>query len=90
MHPMEGAVRGGEVLALLQRSVRRRDYDLRRGDRHVGWLRFPRGQRSTAQADSDQTGSLALTASRGGVEVRSREPVAPPSPPSSVRVGVPG
>lgn len=73
MHPMEGAVRGGEVLALLQRSVRRRDYELRRGDRHVGWLRFPPDQRATAQAYSDQTGFLALTPSRGGVEVHSRE-----------------
>lgn len=73
MHPMEGAVRGGEVLALVQRSVRRRDYELRRGDREFGWLRFPPGRRSTAQAYGDQTGFLALTASRGGVEVRSQE-----------------
>lgn len=73
MHPMEGAVRGGEVLALVQRSVRRRDYELRRGDREVGWLRFPSGRRSTEQADGDQTGLLALTASRGDVEVRSRK-----------------
>ena len=73
MHPMEGAVRGGEVLALVQRSVRRRDYELRRGDRDVGWLRFPPGRRSTAQAEGSQTGSLLLTASRGGVEVRSGE-----------------
>jgi hypothetical protein len=73
MHPMEGAVRGGEVLALVQRSVRRRDYELRRGHRDVGWLRFPAGRRSTAQANGDQTGFLALTASQGGVQVRSRE-----------------
>ena len=73
MHPVEGAVRGGEVLALVQRSVRRRDHELRRGDREVGWLRFPTGRRSMAQADGDQTGLLALTPSRGGAEVRSRK-----------------
>lgn len=73
MPTMEGAVRRGEVLALLQRSVRRRDYELRRGDRDVGWLRFPPGRRSTAQADGDLIGFLALTAGPEGVEVRSRE-----------------
>jgi hypothetical protein len=70
MDPMEGAVRRGEVLTLVQRSVRRRDYALRRGDRDVGGLRFPPGRRAVAQAEAEGTGSLALTASRGGVEVR--------------------
>jgi hypothetical protein len=70
MDPREGAVRCGEVLTLVQRSVRRRDYALRRGDRDVGGLRFPPGQRAVAQAEAEGTGSLALTASRGGVEVR--------------------
>jgi hypothetical protein len=68
--PREGAVRRGEVLALVQRSVRRRDYALRRGDRDVGGLWFPLGRRAAAQAEVEGTGSLALTASRGGVEVR--------------------
>jgi hypothetical protein len=71
VHSGEAVVRRGEVLALVQRSARRRDYELRRGDRAVGWLRFPPGRRSMAQAEGDQTGSLVLTASQGGVEVRS-------------------
>ena len=40
------AVARGEVLVLTQRSVRRRDYELRRGDEVVGWVRFPPGRRS--------------------------------------------
>jgi hypothetical protein len=71
--PMAGAVRRGEVLTVGQRSVRRRDYGLRRGDRDLGRLRFAPGRRSLAQAETDQTGSLVLTAGRGGVEVRRRD-----------------
>jgi hypothetical protein len=67
----EGVVRRGEVLTLVQRSARRRDYQLRRGDRAIRWLRFPPGRRSVAQAEGDQTGLLVLTASRAGDEVRS-------------------
>jgi hypothetical protein len=64
------AVGRGEVLVLIQRSVRRREYELRRGDEVVGWLRFPPGRRSVATAGAGATGSLTLTAARGGVEVR--------------------
>jgi hypothetical protein len=71
--PMQGAVRRGEVLALVQRSVRRRDYGLWLGDRDLGRLRFAPGRRSLAQADADQTGPLVLRAGRGGVEVRRRD-----------------
>ena len=63
------AVGRGEVLVLTQRSVRRRDYELRRGDEVVGWLRFPPGRRSAAAAWAEATGSLALTAGRNGAEV---------------------
>jgi hypothetical protein len=69
----EGAARRGEVLTLVQRSARRRDYELMRGNRGVGWLRFPPGRRSMAQAEGDQSGSLVLTVRRGGIEVRSGE-----------------
>ena len=71
--PMQSAVRRGEVLTLVQRSVRRREYGLRRGDQELGRLRFAPGRRSLAQAETDQTGALVLTAARGRVEVRHRD-----------------
>ena len=70
--PMDGTVQRGEVLTLVQRSVRRRDYQLRQGDQDLGRLRFTPGRRPLAQADTDQTGPLVLTAGRDGVEVRHR------------------
>jgi hypothetical protein len=71
--PMEGTVRRGEVLTLVQRSVRRRHYGLRRGDQDLGRLRFAPGRRSVAEAETEQTGALVLTAGLGGVEVRHRD-----------------
>jgi hypothetical protein len=71
--PMQGTVRRGEVLTLQQRSVRRRDYGLRLGDQDLGRLRFASGRRSLAQADTDPTGALVLTAGRGGVEIHRRD-----------------
>ena len=71
--PMQGAVQRGEVLTLQQRSVRRRDYGLRWGDQDLGRLRFAPGRRSLAQAETDQTGALVLTAARDRVEVRRRD-----------------
>jgi hypothetical protein len=71
--PMEGAVRRGEVLTLQQRSVRRREYGLRWGDQDLGRLQFAPGRRLVAQAETDQTGALVLTAGLGGVEVRRRD-----------------
>jgi hypothetical protein len=71
--PMQGAVRRGEVLTLQQRSVRRRDYGLRRGDRDLGRLRFAPGRRSLAQAEAVETGPLVLTAGRGRIKVRRRD-----------------
>jgi hypothetical protein len=70
--PMEGTVRRGEVLTLVQRSARRRHYGLRRGDQDLGRLQFAPGRRSVAQAETDQTGALVLTAGLGRVEVRHR------------------
>jgi hypothetical protein len=71
--PMDGAVRRGEVLTLVQRSVRRRHYGLRRGDQELGRLHFAPGRRALAQAETDQTGALVLTAAHGRVEVRHRD-----------------
>lgn len=47
--PRDGTVRRGEVLTLVQRSLRRRDYQLLRGDQDLGRLRFAPGPRSVAQ-----------------------------------------
>jgi hypothetical protein len=63
------AVLQGEVLALTQRSVRGREYELRRGDQVIGWLRFPPGRRSTALAEGIETGPITLTARSGRVVV---------------------
>ena len=68
--PRDGTVRRGEVLTLVQRSLRRRDYQLLRGDQDLGRLRFAPGRRSVAQAATGQTGPLVLTAGPGGVKVR--------------------
>ena len=61
------AVLQGEVLALTQRSARRQEYELWRGDQVIGWLRFPPGRRSTALAEGIQTASITLTARSGRV-----------------------
>ena len=71
--PMDGTVRRSEVLTLVQRSVRRRDYEQRRGDQDLGRLHFTPGRRSVAQADTDQTGPLVLTAGQNRIEVRHRD-----------------
>ena len=71
--PGAGTVRQGEVLTLVQRSGRRRDYELRRGDQDLGRLWFAPGRRSLAQAETAQTGPLVLAAGRGGVQVRRRD-----------------
>jgi hypothetical protein len=83
--PREGTVRRGEVLTLVQRSLRRRDYQLLRADQDLGGLRFAPGRRSVARATTGQTGPLVLTAGRAGS--RSAATTAPPSPPSSVPAG---
>jgi hypothetical protein len=69
-HGREGVIGRGEVLPLIQRSARRREFELRRDGALVGWLRFPRGRRSVAEAWAGAVGSLALTAGSGRVEVR--------------------
>jgi hypothetical protein len=68
--PGDSQVRRGEVLWLTQRSARRREYALRQDEQVIGWLRFASGRRSVAMAAGDETGSLALIASSGRVDVR--------------------
>jgi hypothetical protein len=66
----EGVTGRGEVLTLIQRSARRREYELRRDGARIGWLRFAPGRRSVAEASGGAVGSVALTAGSGRVEVR--------------------
>lgn len=66
----EGVIGRGEVLTLIQRSARRREYELRRDGARIGWLRFRPGRRSVAEASGGAVGSVALTAGSGRVEVR--------------------
>jgi hypothetical protein len=58
----------GEVLKLVQRSARRREFELRRDGAIVGWLRFPPGRRSVAEASAGAVGSLEPTAGSGRVD----------------------
>ena len=51
--PREGTVRRGELLTLVQRSLRRRDYQLLRADQDLGRLRFAPGRRGELQAEVD-------------------------------------
>jgi hypothetical protein len=60
----------GTTLVLAQPSVRRRAYELWRGDHVLGWLRFAAGRRSVARAEGTTTGALVLIAKPGWVEVR--------------------
>ena len=69
-HGREGVIGRGEVLTLIQRSARRREFELCRDGAPVGWLRSPRGRRSVAEAWAGAVGSLTLTAGSGRVEVR--------------------
>jgi hypothetical protein len=69
-HGRWGVIGRGEVLALIQRSARRREFELRRGGARIGWLRFPPGRRSVAEASAGAVGPLALTAGSGRVEAR--------------------
>jgi hypothetical protein len=68
--PSAGSVRRGEVLALEQLSLRRREYRLRGAGPDLGRLRFAPGRRSVAQAVTEGTGPLGLAAGPGRVEVR--------------------
>jgi hypothetical protein len=74
-----GTVERGQVISLIQRSTRRRDYDIRAGERALGWLRWRPGRRSKAQAEGRGIGPIELTTRRRRVMVAGRggaEPLA--------------
>jgi hypothetical protein len=55
-------VEAGEVISLIQRSARRREYDIRAGSRYLGTLQWRTGRRSVAQAEGAGIGLAELSA----------------------------
>jgi hypothetical protein len=68
---ISGTVERGQVISLTQRSARRREYEMRTGDRALGWLRWRPGRRSFAQAEGRGIGPMELATRRGRVAVAS-------------------
>ncbi len=69
----------GQVISLTQRSARRREYEMRAGDRALGWLRWRPGRRTFAQAEGRGVGLMELATRRRRVvvaEVGGAEPLA--------------
>lgn len=64
-----GSINRDEVISLTQRSARRREYEMRAGEAALGWLRWPTGRRSVAQAEGQGIGLIELTARRRRVLV---------------------
>jgi hypothetical protein len=63
-NPAGGTVGPGQVISLARRSAWRRDYDMRSGERALGWLRWRPGRRSAAQAEGSGVGLIELTTRR--------------------------
>ena len=68
-NPIGGTAEPGQVISLTQRSARRREYELRAGERALGWLRWRPGRRSFAQAEGRGIGLMELAARRRRVVV---------------------
>jgi hypothetical protein len=76
---MDGTVEGGQVISLTRRSAWRREYEMRAGERALGWLRWRPGRRSFAQAEGPGIGPIELATRRRRVVVAGAggaEPVA--------------
>jgi hypothetical protein len=75
--PIGGTVEPGQVISLTRRSAWRREYEMRAGERSLGWLRWRPGRRSTAQAEGPGIGLIDLATRRrrvvaaraGGAEI---------------------
>ena len=63
-NPAGGMVGPGQVISLARRSAWRRDYDMRAGERALGWLRWQPGRRSFAQAEGRGIGLIELATRR--------------------------
>ena len=59
----------GQVISLTRRSAWRREYEMRAGDRALGWLRWRPGRRSAAQAEGPGMGLIDVAARRRRVVV---------------------
>jgi hypothetical protein len=68
-NPAGGTVGPGQVISLARRSAWRRDYDMRAGERALGWLRWQPGRRSFAQAEGRGIGLIDLATRRRRVVV---------------------
>jgi len=76
---MGGTVEGGQVISLTQRSAWRREYEMRAGERALGWLRWRPGRRAFAQAEGRGIGPIELATRRRRVvaaRVGGAEPLA--------------
>jgi len=63
-NPTGGAVGPGQVISLTRRSAWRREYDMRAGERALGWLRWRPGRRCFAQAEGRGIGLIDLATRR--------------------------
>jgi len=63
-NPAGGTVGPGQVISLTRRSAWRREYEMRAGDRALGWLRWRPGRRSFAQAEGRGIGLIDLATRR--------------------------
>ena len=63
-NPIGGTAGPGQVVSLARRSAWRREYDMRAGERALGWLRWQPGRRSFAQAEGRGIGLIELATRR--------------------------
>jgi len=68
-NPIGGTAGPGQVISLTRRSAWRREYDVRAGDRALGWLRWQPGRRCFAQAEGQGIGLIDLATRRRRVVV---------------------
>ena len=68
-NPTGGTAEPGQVISLTRRSARRREYEMRAGERALGWLRWRPGRRSAAQAEGRGIGPMQLATRRRRVVV---------------------
>ena len=54
----------GQVISLTRRSAWRREYEMRAGDRALGWLRWQPGRRCSAQAEGRGIGLIDVATRR--------------------------
>jgi len=68
-NPIGGTVGPGQVISLTRRSAWRREYEMRAGERALGWLGWRLGRRSAAQAEGPGIGPIEFATRRRRVVV---------------------